>query len=435
MLKRKAYDYLNKWRSTKDKECLLIKGARQVGKTYLVREFGKNEYKSFIEINFIEHPEYKSIFDNSLNANDIYERISLYIPNANLISNNTLIFFDEIQKCPKARTALKFLAIDNKYDVIASGSLLGIHYNNTDESNSIPVGYESQYIMYSLDFEEFLWANGLGDKNIENIKKYFLDKKKVPDDINNLFEKYFREYIVVGGMPEVVDAFVKKKNYSIVKQKQSKILSSYDDDIANYAKNVDIAKIRKVYKSLPIQLAKENKLFSYSLVEKGSGSKKYISSITWLLDSNLIYSCNNVSEPNIPLLANSYEKSFKLYINDTGLLMSMYGDEAKRNVIENTMKGNAKGGIYENAIAELLVKKGYKIYCYKKTDNTREIEFLIEKGGEVLPIEVKAGNTSTISLNSYIEEHNPSLAYKLINGNIGKDGVKYSLPHYMIMFF
>ena len=439
MLKRKAYDYLLEWKNNKDKECLLIKGARQVGKSYIVEKFGENEYESFIEINFYKEPELKQIFENSLVADEIYKQLSIYKPDKRLIPGKTLVFLDEIQRCSKARTALKFLAEDNKYDIIASGSLLGLHYGmdadkEVEEIDSIPVGYERQFVMHSLDFEEFLWANGQSQENINYLKEYFDNGDKVPDNINSLFEKLFREYIVVGGMPEVVDKYVETHNFYDVKEKQLKILSNYDDDITNHAKEVEKIKIRRCYNALPIILAKENKRFSYSQVEKRSGAKKYENSLTWLIDADLVNICLNVSEPNIPLIANAKENEFKLYINDTGLLLAMYGDETKKLIINNMIKGNAKGGIYENIIAECLIKKGYMIHCYKRKDNTEEIEFIIEKNGEVIPIEVKAGNTSTKSLNSFITNYNPSVAYKLINGNVGFDNTKHSLPHYMIMF-
>lgn len=439
MLKRKGYDFLLNWKNSKDKECLLIKGARQVGKTFLVEEFGKNEYDSFIEINFYKEPELKDIFKGSLKAEEILKQISIYKPESKLIPKKTLIFLDEIQKCSNARTSLKFLAQDNRYDIIASGSLLGLSYGtdadkDVQEVESIPVGYETQYTMYSLDFEEFLWANGQSEENIEYLRKHFESKEKVPENINDLYEKLFREFIIVGGMPEVVASYVKTHDFSVVKHKQEKIISNYNDDISKHAKTIEKTKVRNIYESLPIILAKENKRFSYAQVEKKAGSKKYGSSITWLKDANLVNTCFNVSEPNIPLISNSKEKEFKLYINDTGLLMTMYGDESKKLIINNKIKGNAKGGIYENVIAECLIKKGYILYCYKTTNSSEEIEFLIEKNEEVIPIEVKAGNSASISLNNFIKKNKPSIAYKFINGNVGVDKTKYSLPHYMIMF-
>ena len=312
MLRRKAYDDLLKWKRTKSKECLLIKGARQIGKTYIVREFGKKEYKTFIEINFMQKPSLKSIFDGELSAEEIYKRISIHFPKESLEKGNSLIFLDEIQKCAKARTALKFLAEDNRYDVIASGSLLGLHYGQdadteVEEVESIPVGYERQLVMHSLDFKEFLWAYGYKDSDIEYLKSFYDRQEKIPDDINEKFRNILREYIIVGGMPEVVADFAARKDFGRVQQIQEKILSSYDDDIANHATGVEKVKVRKCYDSVPRQLAKENKKFKYSEVEKKSTARKYSDSVMWLEDSNMVNVCRNVYEPRLPLKANEKE--------------------------------------------------------------------------------------------------------------------------------
>jgi len=439
MLKRKAYDFLLEWKRTKYKECLFIKGARQVGKTYLVERFGENEYESFIEINFIKNPKEKGIFEGDLDATEIYKRLSSFHPDSKLVQGKTLIFLDEIQNCGNARTALKFLAEDNRFDIIASGSLLGLHYGfdadkDVEKPDSIPVGYETPFTMYSLDFEEFLWAYGYGDEQIDYLKGFFDTGEKIPDAINEKYESLFREYIVVGGMPEVVASFMAEKSFHPVKLIQNKILAAYDDDIANHAKQVEKAKIRRCYNSLPAQLARENKRFSYAQVEKKTGAKKYGDSVSWLVDSNFVHQCFNVSRADVPLTAYTKQDEFKLYINDTGLLMALNGDLAKQAILSNQMKGDAKGGIYENIVAESLIKKGYQLRYYKTPDDSREIEFVIETEAGIVPIEVKAGNTSTVSLNSFREEYDPSIAYKLINGNVGFSGVKRSIPHYMIMF-
>lgn len=439
MLKRKIYKELLNWKKSKDKECLLIMGARQTGKTTTVQEFGKKEYDSFIEINFLENPSLKNIFYGDLNSEEIYKRISVYIPNVELVEGKTLIFLDEIQKCASARTALKFLAIDNKYDVIASGSLLGLHYgqdsdNEVEEVESIPVGYERQIHMYPLDFEEYLWALGYNDDSINYLKSYFDSEEKVAADLNEKYLDIIKEYIVVGGMPEVVAKFVENKDFNIVQKTQEKILASYDDDISLHVKNGGKEKVRACYDSIPRQLSRENKKFKYSEVENKATARKYRDSIEWLKDSNVVNVAYNVYEPVLPLLANSNDNEFKLYMNDVGLLMALYGRESKLAILNNTLKGNAKGGIYENLVACELIKKGYKLNYYKKQDSTLEIEFVVEKNGEVIPIEVKSGNTSTPSLNNFINTYKPHISYKFINGNIGRTDNKLSIPHYMIMF-
>ena len=440
MLKRKMYQFLLDWRSHKERECLLIKGARQIGKTFIVEEFGTNEYKSFIEINFLRSPSLKAIFEGDLSADEIYKRMSAHLPGINFIKGDTLIFLDEIQKCAAARTALKFLAEDGRYDVIASGSLLGLHYGqDADEEvekvESVPVGFERQVVMYSLDFEEFLWAYGYRDETVEYLRSFFEKREKVPNDVNERFEFLLREYIVVGGMPEAVQTFVDTKDFNEVQAVQEKILASYDDDIANHAKGTEKAKIRACYDSLPRQLARENKKFKYSEVEKHAGARKYSDSVTWLKDSNLVHVCYNVYEPYLPLTANSKNDEFKLYVNDSGLLLARYGMQTKLAVMTKKIQGNAKGGIYENVISEMLIKRGYNLNYYKTQNSSMEVEFLIEKDGEVIPVEVKAGNTSTASLNNYINTFHPSAAYKLIDGNIGvSEDVKITVPHYMAMF-
>lgn len=442
MLKRKAYQSLLEWKYNRHenrfKDVLLIKGARQVGKSYLVEAFGRNEYESFIEINFIKRPELKSAFAGSKDPNEIYNRLSIYLPGMKLIEGKTLFFLDEIQNCGSARTAFKFLASDLRYDFIASGSLLGLEYGEEGDKNvevpeSIPVGFESSLIMYSLDFEEFLWAKGFEETQINYLKSFFDKGEMVPKDINEKMESLFREYMVVGGMPEVVDIYTKSNDFNEAFKIQNKIITSYQDDISKHAKGEQKIKVRKCYDSIPKQLAKDLKRFQYSVVEQKQTSRKYGGSVKWLKDSMLVNACFNVRVPHIPLIANEIEEQFKLYINDTGLLTQMYGRETKIAILNNTLIGNAKGAIYENIISECLIKNGYKLHYYKPDDN-HEIEFLIEKDTDIVPIEVKAGNTASVSLNNFISDFKPTVAYKLIRGNVGVNQIKKTTPHYMVMF-
>lgn len=439
MLKRKMYDTLLEWKNDKaKKECLLIKGARQVGKTYLIRAFGKNEYESFVEINFHEQKSLKVIFDGDKTAEEIYKRMTANIPGVRLIPGKTLIFLDEIQKCAGARTALKFLAEDGRYDVIASGSLLGLSYGKDDDGDvepveSIPVGYEKSVIMYSLDFEEFLWACGYTGETIDYLRSFYASKEKVPPEIHEKFETLLREYLVVGGMPEVVASFAEFKDFTKVQEIQDKILSSYEDDISQHAKGAEKVKVRKCYDSIPRQLAKENKKFKYSEVEHKATARKFGDSVQWLRDANMAYICYNTTLPTLPLNAYEKENEFKLYIADTGLLLAMFGFATKQALLNSNLKGFAKVGIYENFVAETLVKNGYTLHYYKKGDSC-ELEFIIEKNGEVIPIEVKAGNAPTKSLDSFTEEFSPSVAIKLVGGNVGVSGKKLTLPHFLALF-
>lgn len=439
MIKRKMYKYLINWKQKKDKSALIIKGARQVGKSYLVREFGRNEYEGYIEINFLKNPLYKNIFKGDLSAEEIFKRLSAYIPNLKIIPFKTLLFLDEIQVCAEARTAVKFLVEDGSVDVISSGSLLGLSYLEDDDKNvteptSLPVGYEEQITMYSLDFEEFLWAKGYNDDAIEYLKDFYISNKEVSKELNDKYLELFREFMIVGGMPEVVQTFIDTNNFQEASKIQGKILADYQDDISKHAKGQEKIKVRQCYDSIPKQLAKEYKKFQYSVVEKGKTSKKYGGSIKWLCDSSLVNKCSNVNEAYIPLLAYEMDDQFKLYLNDTGLLLYLYGPETKLAILNNTLKGNSKGGIYENIISESLLKRGYKLYYYKTQNSSMEIEFVIEKNGEVIPIEVKAGNDSTPSLNSFINKYHPKVSYKFVNGNVGFLDGKKTLPHYMVMF-
>lgn len=431
MLKRKLYNTLLNWKNARDGKCLLLKGARQVGKTYIIREFGKKEYESLIEINFIEHPEYKAVFEGSLSADKILSSISLLNTSFRMIPGKTLLFLDEIQECPAARTALKFLATEDEFDVIASGSLLGISFKDVP---SIPVGYENQIFMYPLDFEEFLWAKGYSDAHIAMLRDSFINREKINPAVNDTFLSLIREYMVVGGMPAVVNIYLETNNFGRVHEMQSIILHSYYDDISKYAETYEKPKIKKCYESIPAQLAKENKKFQYSIVEKGATARKFGNSMEWLRDSGLIYMCVNTSTPSFPLKAYEDSDFYKAYMSDIGLLISLYGYDMKAAIIHDTLSGPAKGGLYENLVACMLVARGYPLRYYKAQTGNVEIEFLIEKDGAVCPVEVKAKNGSSKSLNEILKREELPMGYKLISGNVGESDKKLSLPLYMAMF-
>ena len=431
MLKRKIYQTLLDWKNTKHNECLLIKGARQVGKSFIIREFGRKNYQSFIELNFYQHPEYISIFDGDLTPDEIYKRISLQLLGVKFIEGETLIFLDEIQHCPNARTAIKFLAQDNRYDVISSGSLLGLHYK---EIVSIPVGYEKQIDMYALDFEEFLWAYGYDDVAIKNLKEYFFTKEKIPHAIHDKFQQIIREYLVVGGMPDVVNVFFETQNFQAVHQKQIDLLREYEEDIKKYAKTTDRQKIKDCYYSIPRQLAKEYTKFQYSTVSPRSTAKKYENALEWLDDAGMIRCVYNVSTPQLPLRAYEKQNEFKVYATDIGLTTALFGFETQAALVQDLLKGPAKGGIYENLIFDMLIKRGVDLHYIKKENSTQEIEFLVEQNCSIIPIEVKSKKGETHSLNEFLKEWNPPYSYKLTSTNIGEVENKITMPHYMAMF-
>ena len=438
MLKRKFTETLKQWKITKKRECLLVNGARQVGKTFIVDVFGRENYQSYIYLNLFKNPEYKQIFEGELEPTEIYKRISLLVKNVKFIEGDTLIFIDEIQACSKARTALKFLAMDDKYDIVASGSLLGLHYNKLNQENaneiSIPVGYEREVEMHSLDFEEFLWATGVSESAIENLKEYYEQKKALPDSVKDLYQNKLREYLVVGGMPAVVNAFVETSNFQEAFKVQQKIFKAYEDDIQHYATNTERPKIRACYYSIPRQLAKEYSKFQYKTVEKNGNAKKYGNALDWLVDAGLIKRVHNVSLPEMPLKAYEQPENFKVYVTDIGLATHQFGFETQSALLRKELKGHAKGGIYENLIFDILHKRGLALNYYKNGENTQEIEFVFERSGEVVPVEVKSRNGLTTSMNEFIKKYSPTLAIKLIDGNVGVDGNKVSLPQFMAIF-
>ncbi len=431
MLKRKASAYLESWKNSKKGECLLIKGARQIGKTFAVREFARTSYESFIEINFENKPELKAAFDGNLDVPNLIREITLRMPGVSFVPHKTLLFLDEIQACPQARTALKFLAQEDSFDVIATGSLLGINYK---EVSSIPVGYERQYQMHSLDFEEFLWALGLQGDVIDSLRDKFENLSAVDAPVNTVMQKYLREFMVVGGMPAVVNVFLSSNNYNLVHEEQQKILGDYLNDIAKYAPPADKPKAQNCFLSIPRQLARENTKFKYGEIEKGGTARKYANCLDWLRDASLVSYCHNVVPPEFPLAAYVRPEQFKIYMNDIGLLVSMYGYEMKQALLTDSLAGSAKGGIYENLIADFLVKKNIPLYYFKRDDSMSEVEFLIERDCSVVPLEVKAKKGDTSSLDTLLKKEGTLYGYKITGGNSGILGKKRIIPHYMTMF-
>ncbi len=441
MLKRKFYDTLVEWKNSHKKECLLVKGARQIGKTFTIDQFGRENYESYLYINFILRPECREIFEDNFEAENLFKRLTVFFQDFKLVPGKTLIFLDEIQKCPKARTAFKSFAIDGRADVIGSGSLLGLTFlndgkelNHERSESSIPVGYERQFMMYSLDFEEFLWALGYNDNAIGILREAFDSLTPLPSSSNEKMLRLYREYMVVGGMPEAVVRFVEDNSFSSAYDEQRKIIDANLDDVAKYAVNVDKPKIRACYLSIPSQLAKENSKFKYSLVEKGGSGRKFKSSIDWLCESALVLQCYNVETPILPLYSYRRNESFKLFVSDVGILVGMMGFDVKLPIVDNTLTGPAKGGLYENAAMSALVRRGYDPCYYMPKSNVSEIDVLIEKNSGVVPIEVKAGNKASASFNKILERSDVKVGYKFVSGNIGKAGKKITLPHYMAMF-
>lgn len=431
MLKRKVVSELIDWKNNHKNKCLLVIGARQIGKTFIIREFAKENYDSFYEINFLENEKQKEIFKDDLSVDNIIKEISLRIPTFKVDDGKTLLFLDEIQECPQAITALKFLAQDKRFDCIASGSMLGMAYKR---ASSFPVGYIDRIYMNSLDFEEFLWAKGVTDETINYIKEFYDNKKQVNMFAHNGMLELFREYIVLGGMPEVINEFLASNNFNVALNIQKEILDGYRDDIIKYAPVDEKVKIRACFDSIPVQLAKDNKKFKYNLVQKKADKSKLFNSLEWLYDAGIINFCYNLRNPEAPFEGNKIIDSFKVYMKDTGLLMAMM-DEGSQLEIMNGNLGIYKGAIYENIIADVFNKSGKKLYYFEK-NSTLEIDFFIRYNNEVTAVEVKsADNTKSKSLNSIMNNYGVKQGIKLSTKNIGYDnnGV-LSLPLYMSMF-
>lgn len=434
MLRRKIIDYLKHWKETHGAECLLINGARQVGKSYAVERFGRSEYESYVGIDFVKSPELKELFRGSLAPADIYSKMSLLLPSARLAPGKTLIFLDEIQECPEARSAFKYLAQDGTYDVIGSGSLLGVRFRELRDAPSLPVGYERQVTMRPLDFEEFLWARGYSPEALSLLRGYFDRLEPVPGSVHETMMRYLREYLVVGGMPAVVSAFIRGGDFSAAGEVQTMLHDLYLDDIAKYAQPSERAKARACYLSLPRQLAKENTRFRYATVEPRGSSRKFEGSIDWLAGADMVLRCNAVSTPQFPLASYEEADRFRLYAHDTGMLMAMFDASMKAEVVFNTLTGPMKGGLYENLVATMLAQKSIPLRYWTSKDTKYEIEFLVDSHGSAAPVEVKASRGSTASLNSVLARDDVRCGYKLIDGNLGRDGKKVTLPLYMAMF-
>lgn len=435
MLKRKIESVLTEWKKSKNKKPLVIKGIRQCGKTYIVQKFAKENYENVVYVNFILEPDKKSAFSGSIDVDTIILNLSALIPNSRFIEEKTCIILDEIQECKEARTALKSFQIDGRFDVISTGSLLGVRgYENRrkEGQDSIPVGYETIIEMYPLDFEEFLWANGINNKVIDSVKSCFEKETVVPEGIHNAMMELLYRYVIVGGLPEVVNTFLETKNIELTYQLQRNLIAEYEEDMIKYADNSDKVRIRECFESIPKQLAKENKKFQYSVVRKGGRSSQYIGSIQWLEDAGLVKRCYNTQITELPLEGNAIKDCFKLYTTDIGLFVAMldYGTQA------DILKGNLlayKGSIFENLMADFLCKSGQKLYYFQK-DSGLELDFLVRYKGECVVIEVKAKSGKTKSLKTVLKNKNiyhVNHAIKLGKYNIGREEEMLTIPLYM----
>lgn len=427
-LRRKIDQYLVEWKNTPNHLPLIVKGARQIGKTNAIRNFGQNNYKSFIEINFVLNPEYKTIFKKSFQVDEIIKEITLRNPDVNIIPYETLIFFDEMQECVSTATSLKAFREDGRYDVICSGSLMGINYKKI-ESNS--VGNKEDYTLYSLDFEEFLWAKGYKDDVIDDMLKHMLNLEPFSETMYDVMVEIFREYMIIGGMPAIVSRFIETKNFSGILKMQQQILLDYEEDITKYAAGLDQSKILSVYQNIPVFLGNENKKFQISKIQAGARNREYIGVMNWLTRAGIINVCYSLSQLGLPLKGNYNPNIYRIYFGDTGLLIGSLDEESQDDLRKNQNFNAYKGAIYENVIADMLVKEGYDLYFYKNEKGTIEMDFFIRDANYLIPLEVKANDNATVSLNNLIDNcKDINYGIKLCNKNIGFNGKFYTFPYF-----
>lgn len=431
LLKRKIDKYLTDWKNRPDRKPLIIKGARQIGKTRSVEWFAGQNYASVIEINFIEQKKYREIFNDGFEVDAILKNISLLNPELKFIPGNTIFFFDELQACPNCATSLKFFKLDGRFDVICSGSLMGISYNEI-ESNS--VGYKEDYEMHSMDFEEFLWAMGYNDEFTADLLSHMLDVRPLSELQMDTLMSLFRDYVIIGGMPEVVSTYVRNKNFSGTLDIQRQLLKDYEEDITKYVEGLDKAKVKAVYNHISTFLAKGNKRFQITKIARNARNRDYMGCVEWLADAGVVNVCYCLNQPELPLKGNYDPKMYKIYFKDTGLLIASLDEEAQEDLRANRNLGTYKGAIYENIVGDMLVKQGYRLFYYHSDRPALEMDFFIRDADSLIPVEVKANGGATASLNRLLNDdkyNDVKYGIKLGYRNIGFNGKFYTFPYFL----
>lgn len=432
MLRRKAYDKLLEWKVADKRKALCIIGARQIGKTTLIREFGRVNYENFVEINFVTDENAQKIFDGSLDANTIITNLTAYVRKP-MEPGKTLVLFDEIQKCPNVRTAIKFLVEDGRFDYIESGSLLGVRHK---EVKSYPVGFEEIYRMYPMDFEEYLWANGVQQETIDYLRSCYQERKPVTDSVHSTMNRLFYSYVVVGGMPQVVQTYVDTHDIGKVIANQREILEQYRLDIAQYAEGNDKIKIRAIFDSVPAQLNEKNRRFYVNSISKNARLNRYDNSFKWLDDAGVALPCYNVIAPKAPLALNEKHNLFRLYMNDVGLLCAACMDNIQLDILKGDLSINM-GSILENVMAQQLKAQGFSLYYYDST-KIGELDFVVQNGTHIEVLEIKSGSDykKHAALNKALAVGDWQLAhaYVLCRGNVEVEGAVTYLPWYFTLF-
>jgi predicted AAA+ superfamily ATPase len=429
-LRRKIDAYLVSWRADPNRKPLIVRGARQVGKTESILHFAKEAYRNVVYINFVEEPKYKLITEDGYKTEDIIRNISRMDPSRRFTEGDTLLFFDELQEYPEIAASLKFFKTDGRFDVICSGSLLGIHYRRI-ESNS--VGYKTDYSMVSMDFEEFLWAKGYGGRDIEEMLWHMETLTPFNESAMKTYGNLFLDYCILGGMPAVVREYIEKGTFEGTLDIQRQLLADYREDVRKYADGMDQARILNVFEQIPVQLAKDNKKFQISKVAKGARFKDYRGCIEWLTDAGIIHVCYCLNFPELPLRGNYDDTKYKIYFFDSGLFVAMMDEEAQEDLRANKNLDVYKGALYENIVGEALVKCGYGLYYYKREDSTLEEDFFLRTKDSLVPVEVKATRGTAKSLRTLIESGKyPDIGWgiKLTGGNIGFSDKIYTFPYF-----
>lgn len=430
MLYRKAIEKFEEWKKKENKKALLVTGARQIGKTFLIREFAHKNYENFVEINFVTQESAKLIFKGDLNTDSIIQGITAFTKQK-LEPGKTLIFFDEIQECPNARTAIKFLVDDGRFDYIESGSLLGVQYKTV---KSYPVGYEHIVQMFPMTFEEFCIACGVQKSTFKLLEDCFNNLEPIAESIHNTMKQLFQVYVIVGGMPAVVQEYVISHDIAKVVEIQKDILSLYRQDIAKYSEK-DREKISAIFDNIPSQLDSKNRRFKINSIRSTARMERYEESFVWLKDAGVAIPCYNVVAPQVPLKLNEQSNLFKLYMADSGLLCASCIDNVQFSILNGDLSVNM-GSILENVYAQELSSKNFEVYFLNKKFG--EIDFLIQNSGKVIPLEIKSGTDykKHAALNNVlaVEEWKLNKAFVFCSGNVEKEENIVYLPWYMIMF-
>ena len=428
--KRKIDDFLQEWKADAKHKPLIIKGARQIGKTESILHFAKQNYKNIVYINFALEKKFMQILADGYDVESVTRNITLADPSIQFIPKESIILFDEIQENPDVATTLKSFHRDGNYDVICSGSMLGINYKRI-HSNS--VGSKTDYEMFSMDFEEFLWAKGYSEEQVDSILIHMLENKPFNEHELSIFKELFLTYSVLGGMPDVVKQYLETGTFSGTLDLQNQIRLDYEEDVRKYAEGLDQTKIISVYRSIPAQLAKENKKFQFNKVAKNARSREYSGCIDWLKDAGIIMECNCLQFPELPLKGNIEESKYKLYYMDTGLLISSLDEEAQEDLRVNKNLGVYKGALYENFVAEAFVKQGFGLYYYKKENASLEEDFFVRTQNALVPVEVKANSNQSKALSALISNkryQDISFGIKLGDVNVGYANQIYTFPYF-----